>query len=359
MRHHRSLLLALLALQLALSQARTLDQLRSLNPNADDACHSKGGTCLDNAVSKCQAPSRIELKLCGGGADRKCCVPPAADPSAKPVDTTSPGSPPAAAPTMWEKTKSMLSAAGAAVVTFATDAWNGFRRTVGSFGSTPTPPTPSPSAPSPSAPGPATPAAGDQPQPSTAPGSKETAAALRMIFGHEGKCTNNAGDSGNHFDGRVGYTCMGVTPKTGWTYRKYYSSDCKAKCVDKVLFTKCCYDLSHDAYRSSTEDLYEKEFFERGGCTTLPWPAFYVCADIAINSGIGRSKSMVSDARKDMPCSLSACDGKGFCLKLNAAHRQFYKDIAAKDASKQQFLKGWLKRADDRDKVCKGEIALK
>ena len=40
----------------------------------------------------------------------------------------------------------------------------------------------------------------------------KAAEALAEIFKSEGKCQNWASDSGNSFQGKIGYTCMGVIP---------------------------------------------------------------------------------------------------------------------------------------------------
>ena len=40
----------------------------------------------------------------------------------------------------------------------------------------------------------------------------KAAETLAEIFKSEGRCQNWASDSGNEFQGKIGYTCMGVTP---------------------------------------------------------------------------------------------------------------------------------------------------
>ena len=49
--------------------------------------------------------------------------------------------------------------------------------------------------------------------------SKKGEEALSQIFKSEGRCQNWASDSGNKFQGKIGYTCMGVIPSECWNNR--------------------------------------------------------------------------------------------------------------------------------------------
>ncbi len=71
-------------------------------------------------------------------------------------------------------------------------------------------------------------------------------------------------------------------------------------------------------------------------------PAFYVCADIAVNSGPGRSKQFLRDLG-----AIGGSSAKDYARRLNEMHRQFYKKIGT--GGNARFLNGWLNRADDRD----------
>jgi len=89
--------------------------------------------------------------------------------------------------------------------------------------------------------------------------------------------------------------------------------------------------------------LYEKKYFGPGGCNPLPQPAFYVCADIAVNSGVGRSQQYLKEFG-----GYKGQDAKSFARQLNERHRKDYLIWGAPGKKNHVFLKGWLARADER-----------
>lgn len=78
-------------------------------------------------------------------------------------------------------------------------------------------------------------------------------------------------------------------------------------------------------------------------------PAYYVCLDIAINSGPGRSKQFIRELGAYTPN-----DPKGYATKLNERHRRFYIAISQPGSKNARFRNGWLARADRRKRYIDG-----
>lgn len=177
-------------------------------------------------------------------------------------------------------------------------------------------------------------------------GKSKEEEALDEIFGHEGLCQNWKEDTGNWFNGRLGFTCMGVTPGVGYNNRngafKYAISACGSKSPE--MFVKCAFDLNRSQFKTGSAEVYMKSYFGPGGCSPLPQPAFYICADISVNSGPGRSKQYLNE--------LGPLKGdiKAYARKLNDRHRQDYIKWSAPGTGNERFRQGWLNRAAARDR---------
>lgn len=178
-------------------------------------------------------------------------------------------------------------------------------------------------------------------------GNKEEE-ALKEILGSEGQCQNWSGDSGNKFEGRIGYTCVGIIPSVGWNSRNSAFGYAVASFRGHPsMFVKHAYDVDRSKFTEGSKKIYREQYFGPGGCSPLPQPIFYVCSDIAVNSGTGRSKQFLRE--------LGAFSGSGstqikdYARRLNEKHRAFYKYIGRPGTKNNRFLRGWLNRADHRD----------
>jgi len=165
----------------------------------------------------------------------------------------------------------------------------------------------------------------------------ETSADFLCDGVQTGKCGNHASDSGNKCKGKIGWTCMGVTPCNVWNARKTFYKHCLSKCTVDWEYSKCCYDMDTAAYQVATEKYYVEKYFTDGNCLGLGWPAFYVCGDIAINSGIGRSQQYVGLMGSTCDTYPGGC--KAYCTAMNQKHRVFYHE-AAKKNDNHKFLAG-------------------
>jgi len=107
---------------------------------------------------------------------------------------------------------------------------------------------------------------------------------LKQIFGHEGKCQNWKSDSGNKFQGSIGYTCNGIIPSVGYNNRNGAFSYAADKCKGQgANFVKCAHDVDPAKFKAGAAEVYKSQYFKPGGCSQLKMPAYYVCADIAVS----------------------------------------------------------------------------
>ncbi|KAG2386414.1 hypothetical protein C9374_002860 [Naegleria lovaniensis] len=176
--------------------------------------------------------------------------------------------------------------------------------------------------------------------------SKKAEESLVQIFRSEGKCQNWASDSGNSFQGKIGYTCMGVIPSQCWNNRNgIFAPLLGGFNGHPADFCKYAYDKNTVVFKQCAAQLYIQNYFGPGGCNPLPMPAFYVCADIAVNSGTGRSRQYIAELG-----GYHGQDAKQFARALNEKHRADYKRWGCPTCKNRVFLKGWLARADERDR---------
>nr|CAG4714636.1 unnamed protein product [Naegleria fowleri] len=121
-------------------------------------------------------------------------------------------------------------------------------------------------------------------------------------------------------EGKIGYTCMGVTPYQCWIHRNTIFAPLYAGFDGHPAdFCKYAYDKNPTVYKQCAAQLYEQNYFNQGGCSPLPMPAYYVCADIAVNSGVGRSQQYISELG-----GYHGQDAKEFARALNEKHRADY-----------------------------------
>ncbi|ORX80759.1 hypothetical protein BCR32DRAFT_327577 [Anaeromyces robustus] len=177
----------------------------------------------------------------------------------------------------------------------------------------------------------------------TKSGKSKAYESLPQIFQNEGLCQNMSDDRGNQMNGRIGYTCMGVTPSTGWENKKYYQYALSRCSNDPVLFIKCAFDLNKEKFKESTSNLYAQRFGSIAGCDSIPQPAYFVCLDLSLN-GPYRARDII----RENP--IGNMSSKEYARKLNDISRQDFIDAAYSNASQYQFLQGWLNRCAARDK---------
>lgn len=169
-------------------------------------------------------------------------------------------------------------------------------------------------------------------------------AALQLAFGFEGSCQNLGNDSANWFQGLHGFTCMGIIPSVGWNHRNDLLSGLGAGFNGHPsMFVKFAHDKNPSAFKTAVAEIYKQDYFAPGGCADLPQPAFEVCADIAINSGVGRSRQYLREIG-------IRADPKQLAKALNERHRQDYIRWSTLGNKDSVFRAGWLSRADRRDK---------
>lgn len=156
--------------------------------------------------------------------------------------------------------------------------------------------------------------------------------ALNFTFGKEGGCQNWANDKGNWFQGRRGWTCMGIVPATWYRHRNGLA---KGLPTD----VKQAHDFDPARFKQIATEIYKRDYFIPGGCHKLAHPASTVCFDIAVNSGPGTSRRFLKSAT-GTPLQQAE--------SLIDQHHQFYQTIVARDPSQAVFLNGWNNRTQAR-----------
>lgn len=58
------------------------------------------------------------------------------------------------------------------------------------------------------------------------------------------------------FQGKMGYTCMGITPETGYNNRNQFP-DCAGFSGHPADFVKWCYDRSQTNFKTGAANIYK------------------------------------------------------------------------------------------------------
>lgn len=94
--------------------------------------------------------------------------------------------------------------------------------------------------------------------------------------------------------------------------------------------------MDKEASRKYALDFYKEQYWDKCGCSDLPFPMDMIVMDTAVNMGVGRALEFKSKARggADYPAWVDF-----FMLRV-----QFYTNLAKKSP---MFLRGWLNRVND------------
>ena len=166
-----------------------------------------------------------------------------------------------------------------------------------------------------------------------------------MIFKAEGQCQNWASDSGNKFNGKIGYTCMGQNVVT--IEMESFLHSLKVTLVVQKNSTSMVMIRTELSINNVLPNCILRNYFTPAGCNDLPQPAFYVCSDIAVNSGVGRSKQYLAELG-----GYSGQGAKTFARQLNDKQRQDYIKWGCPTCKNHVFLKGW------QELTCETSIVL-
>jgi len=133
-------------------------------------------------------------------------------------------------------------------------------------------------------------------------------------------CQSDDNDPRNRMGTAVGATCLGVTPAFAWQSRFFFPN-----CVDDAdcrafphLFGKCCHQKDPAAFRNNTINLYITRRVGPAGCADLTWPAFFVCADVAVVQGYVATMQLLDALPycKNWPLT-GPCEPVQHCTSLN------------------------------------------
>ena len=139
--------------------------------------------------------------------------------------------------------------------------------------------------------------------------------SLQFVLKHEGGFVNNPADKG-------GPTMWGVTQGTYDDYRKSLGETPR-------------YITSLTADEAT--DIYSHRFWDVCGCDALAYPLCTVVFDSAVNDGPSRASAWLKTAK----------DVKDYM----GIRKQYYLDLVKKNPAEQQFLRGWLNRLADLQKL--------
>lgn len=132
--------------------------------------------------------------------------------------------------------------------------------------------------------------------------------ALDFVFRWEGGLSNDKDDRG------------GLT-KYGISLKAYPDLDIRSLTLEQA------------------KDIYLHDYWLAAGCNNMIWPTSLIIFDLAVNSGVKAAKLAYSKY------------GEG-PVELIKYRRDRYEKIVKKNPSQKKFLKGWLNRMDDLQKVC-------
>jgi hypothetical protein len=136
---------------------------------------------------------------------------------------------------------------------------------------------------------------------------------------------------------------MGIIPSVGWKHRDGLLAKLGEGFNDHPSqFVKFVHDRNPVQFKIAVSEIYKKDYFIPGGCNKLSQPAFEICADIAINSGVGRSMQYLKEIG-------SQSNPKALAKALNNRHRQDYNKWGAPGKKNSVFFRGWNARANKRE----------
>jgi len=172
-------------------------------------------------------------------------------------------------------------------------------------------------------------------------------ASLTAICDNDKKHTYNQLDPED--EDSWGWTCDGITPEMGWRYRRHYPNcnKCKKK-SDKPNFVKCCHDINPADFKRNTLNMFINQYFDKAGCNWLRWPAYDVCAGMAVED-VSRAQLFRQRLGK---CGKTENDGVIYCKKFLAMAKKYYKDQAASDPDLQGTLRDNLRKIREQKRIC-------
>lgn len=83
--------------------------------------------------------------------------------------------------------------------------------------------------------------------------------------------------------------------------------------------------------REQAADIYRRDYWQRAGCDSLPWPLSACVFDAAVNCGVGRAQLWLAHAGGDWNA-------------FNWLRMGFYLSQLDRDPASARFLAGWIGR---------------
>jgi hypothetical protein len=175
-------------------------------------------------------------------------------------------------------------------------------------------------------------------------GSSNFEKALAFTGREEGGCQDWDRDNGNHFQGRRGWTCFGITPGTAYQAVKDGVISLP-KGVDYWTLNKW-FDADESGFKDAATKIYKHYYFDPIKADDLPEVVAVVSFDISVNGGSGLANGFLKQ-------TAHIDDAKKRASEINRLMESHYRGIVARNPSQAVFLKGWLNRAEKQKELIK------
>lgn len=160
--------------------------------------------------------------------------------------------------------------------------------------------------------------------------------AMAFTGPKEGGCQDWVRDRGNHFQGRRGFTCFGITP--GTAHQAVKDGVMRLPEGVDVWTLNRWFDADESGFKDVATRIYEHYYFKPIKADELPEVVAVVAFDISVNGGVGL-------ARDFLKSTAHVEDHKKRASEINRLMESHYRGIVARNPSQGEFLRGWLNRA--------------
>jgi hypothetical protein len=175
-------------------------------------------------------------------------------------------------------------------------------------------------------------------------GSSNFEKAMSFTGPKEGGCQDWDRDKGNHFQGRKGFTCFGITPATASIASKDGIMSLPSG-VDYWTLNKW-FDEDEQGFKQAATRVYEHYYFKPINGDSLPEVVSIISFDISVNGGAGLAMGFLKQTQHIE-------DPKARAKEINRLMEAHYRGIVARRPDQGVFLEGWLSRAEKQRELIK------
>ncbi len=175
-------------------------------------------------------------------------------------------------------------------------------------------------------------------------GSSNFEKAMSFTGREEGGCQDWDRDNGNHYKGRKGWTCFGITPATAAIAVR----DGVIRLPEGVDYWSLnrWFDEDEHGFKQAATEVYSHYYFKPIKGDSLPEVVAVIAFDISVNGGSGLAQRFLKQ-------TAHISDQKARASEINRLMISHYRGIVVRDPSQEVFLKGWLSRAEKQRELIK------